>query len=76
VRTQSSADSGYFMRLCERTFSPAEQQQIREVMLRAYRWQYIASGAQHPQFIKMLSGMTTRAQLQRVQAALAALVGA
>jgi hypothetical protein len=76
VRTQSSADSGYFMRLCERSFSPAEQQQIREVMLRAYRWQYIASGAQHPQFVKMLSGMTTRAQMQRVQAALAALVGA
>ena len=71
VRTQSSADSGYFMRLCERTFSPAEQQQIREVMLRAYRWQYITSGAQHPQFVKMLSGMTTRAQLQRVQVALA-----
>ncbi|MET0535918.1 MAG: hypothetical protein ABW171_17000 [Steroidobacter sp.] len=75
VRTQSSADSGYFMRLCERSFSPAEQQQIRDVMLRAYRWQYIASGAQHPQFLKMLAGMTTRAQLQRIQAVLASLGG-
>jgi hypothetical protein len=75
VSTQSSADSGYFMRLCDRTFAPAEQQQIREVMLRAYRWQYIASGAQHPQFIKMLSSMTTRVQMQRIQAALALLVG-
>jgi hypothetical protein len=71
VGTQSSADSGYFMRLCDRCFSPAEQQQIREAMLRAYRWQYIGSGAQHPQFVKMLSGMITRAQLQRVQAAIA-----
>ena len=76
VRTQSSADSGYFMRLCERSFSPAEQQQIREVTLRAYRLQYIASGAQHPQFLKMFAGMTTRAQLQRVQAAVAALLTA
>lgn len=74
VRTQSSADSGYFMRLCERSFTPAEQQQIREATLRAYRWQYIGSGAQHPQFLKMLSGMITRAQMQRVQAALAELL--
>lgn len=71
VCTQSSADAGYFMRLCERTFSPAEQHQIRGTMLRAYRWQYILSGAQHPQFIKMLSSLVTRQQLQRVQAALA-----
>jgi hypothetical protein len=74
VCTQSSADAGYFMRLCERTFSPAEQLQIRENMMGAYRWQYIASGAQHPQFIKMLSGMVTRQQLQRVQAALAPMI--
>lgn len=71
VCVQSSADAGYFMRLCERTFSPSEQQQIRDTMMRAYRWQYIGSGAQHPQFIKMLSGMVTRQQLQRVQAAIA-----
>lgn len=76
VCIQSSADAGYFMRLCERTFSPAEQQQIRGTMMRAYRWQYIAAGAQHPQFIKMLSSMTTRQQLQRVQAALAPMVSA
>ncbi|HEY0943323.1 MAG TPA: hypothetical protein VGE08_24775 [Steroidobacter sp.] len=76
VCTQSSADAGYFMRLCERTFSPLEQQQIRDTMRRAYRWQYIASGAQHPHFIKMLSGMVTRQQFQRIQAALAPMVGA
>jgi hypothetical protein len=75
VSTQSSADSGYFMRLCERCFSPTEQQQIREVMLRAYRWQYIASGAHHPQFVKMLAAMTSRSQVQRVQAAVAVLLG-
>ncbi|MDY6948273.1 MAG: hypothetical protein SXG53_21405 [Pseudomonadota bacterium] len=76
VCTQSSADAGYFMRLCERTFSPAEQQQIRQSIKRAYRWQYIGSGAQQPQFIKLLSGMVTRQQLQRVQAALAPTAGA
>jgi len=74
VCKQSSADAGYFMRLCERIFSPAEQQQIRSTMQRAYRCQYILSGAQHPQFVKMLSSLITRQQLQRVQAALAPIV--
>jgi hypothetical protein len=75
VQRQSSADAGYFMRLCERTFSPAEQQEIRGTLLRAYRWQYIVSGAQHPHFVKMLSGMTTRLQMQRFQTALASMTG-
>lgn len=74
VTTQSSADAGYFMRLCERCFSPAEQLEIRDAMLRAYRWQYILSGAQHPHFVKMMSGMVTRQQMQRVQAALAPMI--
>lgn len=76
VSTQSSSDAGYFMRLCERTFTTSEQQQIRETMQRAYRFQYIVSGAQHPRFIKMLSGMTTRPQLQRIQSALATITDA
>jgi hypothetical protein len=75
VSTQSSADAGYFMRLCERCFSPAEQKEIRDTMLDAYRWQYIVSGAQHPHFIKMLSSMVTRQQMQRVQASLALMMG-
>src|SRR5688572_19818374 len=75
VRTQSSADAGYFMRLCERTFSPAEQQELRQTMQRAYRWQYIVSGAQHPHFNKMLLGMATRQQMQRIQAALVPMLG-
>ena len=74
VRTQSSADAGYFMRLCERTFSTAHQQEIRDTMLRAYRWQYIVSGIQHPHFVKMLSSMTTRPQMQRIQLAVAPIV--
>jgi hypothetical protein len=75
VSAQSSADAGYFMRLCERCFPPAEQQQIRDTMQRAYRHQYIVSGAQHPHFAKMLGGMVSRQQLQRVQASLAPMMG-
>jgi hypothetical protein len=74
LRAQSSADAGYFMRLCERTFRPAEQQAIRDTVLRAYRWQYIVSGFRHPHFTKLLGGMTTRAQMQRMETALAPII--
>jgi hypothetical protein len=74
LRAQSSADAAYFMRLCERGFNTAEQQAIRETVLRAYRWQYIASGVRHPHFTKLLGGMVTRPQMQRVEASLAAII--
>jgi hypothetical protein len=70
LQGQAAADAGYFMRLCERSFTPAEQRAIRHAVLRAYRWQYIASGMEHPQFMKLLSGMISRTQLQRFQVAL------
>lgn len=75
LQAQAAADAGYFMRLCERCFSPGEQQAIRRTMLRAYRWQYIVSGIQHPHFMKLLGGMATRTQLQRLHAALAPILG-
>jgi len=75
LQGQSAADAGYFMRLCERTFSPAEQHAIRETVLRAYRWQYIASGSQHPHFMKLLGGMVTQPQMQRIRAAIAPIIG-
>lgn len=71
LQGQAAADAGYFMRLCERSFTPGEQQAIRDAVLRAYRCQYIASGILHPHFMKLLSGMTSRAQLQRLHAVLA-----
>jgi hypothetical protein len=50
-----------------------ELQQIQDTMLAAYRWQYILSGAQHPQFVKLLTGMITPAQVDRLMAALSGL---
>jgi hypothetical protein len=43
-------------------------------VLQAYRWQYILSGVQHKHFSKLLSGMTTPAQLGRIQQALAPII--
>ncbi len=44
-------------------------------MLRAYRWQYIVSGVQEPRFANLLASLTTPAQMQRIGAALAPIVG-
>jgi hypothetical protein len=51
--------------------SADETAQIKACVLSAYRWQYIISGVQHPHFGRLLSRMTTPAQMSRIQAALA-----
>ena len=74
LRAQASADAAYFLRLCEREFTAAEQQAIRDGVLRAYRWQYIASGARHPHFTKVFQSLASRAQVHRFNAAVGALL--
>jgi hypothetical protein len=70
LQSQASVDAAYFLRLCARNLSEAEQSALRQLVLRAYRWQYIISGVQHPHFGRLLAEMTTPAQLQRIQSAL------
>jgi len=48
-------------------------QTIEAAFLAAYRWQYIHSGARHPHFGKVLSGLISESQRQRIQAAIATL---
>ena len=74
LQAQSASDADYFMRIAGRDFDVAEQAAIRVLLLRAYRWQYIVSGVQHPHFGRLLTGMTTEPQMQRIQAALAPLM--
>jgi hypothetical protein len=71
LQAQSAADADYFIGSVARTFSDAQVAQIRAAVLEAYRWQYIISGVQHPHFGKLLAGMTTPAQMLRIQDALA-----
>ncbi len=72
LQTRAAADAGYFANTCGRTVHADELQQIDAAFLAAYRWQHIHSGSQHPRFIKVLSGLITEGQSQRIQAALAA----
>ncbi len=73
LQAQAKADASYFATTCGRAVDEAEAQAIEAAFLKAYRWQYIHSGAQHPQFGKVLSSLITESQGQRIQAALATL---
>jgi hypothetical protein len=71
LQAQSKADVDYFRHIAETQFTGAQVKELEEGVLRAYRWQYIVSGAQHPRFMKLLTGMITPAQAERVMQALA-----
>jgi hypothetical protein len=73
LQAQAKTDAGYFAAKCGRAVDEAEARAIEAAFLRAYRWQYIHSGAQHPHFGKVLSSLITESQGQRIQAALATL---
>jgi hypothetical protein len=71
IQAQAQADADYSAATCGRTLSEAERKALRAGVLKAYRWQYILSGAQHPHFVKVLSSLITPEQGQRIHAALA-----
>ena len=75
LQAQASADVTYFRALAEGRFSTEQVQELEQGVLRAYRWQYIVSGAEHPRFLKLLTGMITPTQAERVTKALAPIVG-
>jgi hypothetical protein len=70
LQAQAAADAQYFETVNGRRFTAAERERIDATVLTAYRWQYIVSGVQHPQFSKLLGAMTTPAQMQRIVSAL------
>ncbi len=73
VQAQAKADGIYFTTTCSRAIDEAEARAIEAAFLKAYRWQYIHSGVQHPHFGKVLSSLISEKQGQRIQQALATL---
>ena len=71
LQAQAKADAGYFSKNCGRAVDQAEAQAVEAAFLKAYRWQYIHSGVQHPHFGKVLSTLICETQGRRIQAALA-----
>jgi len=73
LRSQAKADAGYFTANCGRTVERQEAGRLAELFLKAYRWQYIFSGASHPRFQTVLKSLITPGQFERIGNALAAL---
>jgi hypothetical protein len=74
VQAQAVADATYFCAVAGRAFDFVQRQRIHATLLKAYRWQYIVSGALEPRFQKALFGCLNEAQQRKVQDALAPLV--
>jgi hypothetical protein len=70
LQGQASEDVRYFADTCGRAIGGDERQKLEDAVLKAYRWQYIVSGAQHPHFLEVLGGLINDAQGGRIQAVL------
>jgi hypothetical protein len=74
LNVQARADADYFLARAGRAFDAEEVARIREVILYAYRWQYIISGVEDARFTQIIGEMITPAQGQRIAEALAPIV--
>jgi len=73
LQAQARADAKYFCALTGHDKRPDDVARIEATVLKAYRWQYIVSGAMEPRFQKVLFSLVSEAQGARIQAALAPL---
>ena len=73
LQCQADADAAYFARVSTGGYGDEQLARVGTLVLRAYRWQYILSGAQHPRFLEALGRFVTAEQGARIAAALAPL---
>jgi hypothetical protein len=73
LQAQANSDARYFVATCGRTVAEFDAREIEAAFLKAYRWQYILSGAKHPHFLKVLTKLITAEQGAQIFAALATL---
>jgi hypothetical protein len=70
LQGQAAADAAYFAAVASMTFTASQREEIAAKMLKAYRWQYIVSGAMEPRFQQVLFGLVDEEQRQRIETAL------
>lgn len=71
LQAQAKADAAYFLGVTG--IAGERVAQVHDTLLKAYRWQYIVSGAMEPRFQKVLGSLVDDKQMQRIQDALAPL---
>ena len=74
LQAQSAADADYFIASANREFTTEEAKRIRDLVLEAYRWQYIVSGVKDSRFTEILADLTSESQMNRVVEALGPLM--
>lgn len=70
LQVQATSDTQYFVAVCGQSFDEQSQAELADVMLEAYRYQYILSGANLPKFQAILADLVLPQQLERVVGAL------
>jgi len=75
LQAQAAADARYFVHVCGPELAPLHSDRVEQGLLKAYRWQYILSGVQNPRFTGVLQELVTPPQIERIQTALALIVG-
>lgn len=73
LQLQAKADARHFVAACGRAVGREEADALVSQFLKAYRWQYVFSGATHPRFQKSLKALISEPQFARIEAALATL---
>jgi len=73
LEIQAKADAAYFAANCGRALADDEAALVAARFLKAYRWQYILSGASHPRFQAILQALVAGPQMERITAAIGAL---
>ncbi len=73
LRSQASVDAVCFVATCGRVMNNEQVRAIGSCMLRAYRWQYILSGARQTRFPEILGSLITAGQEERTKSAFASI---
>jgi hypothetical protein len=68
---QLEMDVDALERAAGRTFTPTERDEIRTHQQRAYRWTFLVSGLEHPDFIRVVSQVSEQGSERLAQAAVA-----
>lgn len=74
LQAQSKTDADFFLKVSPRPLNEEDSNSLRRGLLRAYRWQYIFSGVEHPRFQELLGKLINEDQARRIRQTLGPLL--
>jgi hypothetical protein len=74
LQAQAGLDADYFLASIKRDLDAPDAQSVKDLILEAYRWQYIVSGVKDGRFLEVLTELIDEDQAQRVTEALGPLI--